>query len=93
MGDTKVRHVFDQVVAQCRRELAELLLPYDHHRVWVRGRPGVMLTYEWMMQMELPETLPLKVVFPPPSTANAHPFAPPAVQAIIDQLEFSKQEG
>jgi hypothetical protein len=73
------------VVSQAQ---AVRLVDYDHHRVWVGGKLGVMLTYHWLPLDEATEPLALTVVFPPVSVANAHPAAPEEVQALVDRLAF-----
>lgn len=35
------------LAALCTRAQAERLAPYDHHRVRVQGRWGILLTYHW----------------------------------------------
>lgn len=70
--------------ALCTPEQVEQLIRYDHHRVNVGGRPGVMLTYHWMSE-DAAEPFMLHVVF---QYAEKHPPAPPEIQAIIDQLRF-----
>ena len=75
----------NQAVAICPREQAEQLAPYDHHVVNVNGRPGVMLTYEWMPVEEHTGPFILTVVF---HHAEKHPRAPEAVQSIVDGLHF-----
>lgn len=74
-----------QAVAICTRQQAEQLVKYDHHVVEVNGRPGVMLTYEWMPLDEQAGPLILMVVF---QHAEKHPRAPEAIQAIVDELHF-----
>jgi hypothetical protein len=75
----------NQAIAICTREQAEQLVKYDHHVVEVSGRPGVMLTYEWMPLEEHAGPLVLTVVF---HHAEKHPRAPEAIQAIVDELRF-----
>lgn len=74
----------DRLVATCSRDQAVILAPFDHHRVRVGGRDGVMLTYEWLLA-DACEPLLLTVV---PHHAAAHPPAPPEIQSVIDQLAF-----
>lgn len=78
----------DRLVAACSRDQAAILASFDHHRVWVGGRDGVMLTYEWLLE-DASEPLLLTVV---PRHAAAHPPAPPEIQAVIDQLTFAPPE-
>lgn len=76
----------DQAQAWCSRDQAERLVSFDHHRVRVGGRQGVMLTYHWLPLETAVEPLLLTVVF---HYAEQHPPAPPEVQVIIDQLTFT----
>lgn len=75
----------DQAVAICTREKAEKLVQFDHHRVNVENRPGVMLTHEWMPLEEHTGPIVLTVVF---HHAEKHPPAPEKIQAIVDGLSF-----
>jgi hypothetical protein len=75
----------DQLAAQVSREQAEAILRFDHHRVKVGGRWGVLLTYYLMPLEEAAEPLMVRVVF---HYAEAHPLAPPEVQAVIEELKF-----
>jgi hypothetical protein len=75
----------NQAVAICTREQAEQLARYDHHVVHVDGRPGVMLTYEWMPVEEHTGPFILTVVF---HHAEKHRPAPEAVQSIVNGLNF-----
>src|SRR5215208_3025418 len=89
-----------QAGAVCTRNQAETLVRYDHHRVRVENRWGIMITYPWMPLEEAQEPLIVKVLFNPASKYNfssdqvramifKHPLAPEEVQKIIDQLEFN----
>lgn len=51
------------------------------------GRWGVLLTLQWMELplAEQPEPLQLGLVF---HYAEAHPQAPPAVQALVETLQW-----
>jgi hypothetical protein len=75
----------NQAVAVCTRTQAEQLVKYDHHVVEVDGRPGVMLTYEWMPVEEHTGPFVLTVIF---QHAEKHPRAPQAIQSIVDELTF-----
>lgn len=75
----------NQAVAICTRAQAEQLVDYDHHVVHVNGRPGVMLTYEWMPVEEHSGPFVLTVVF---HHAEKHPRAPQAIQSIVNELTF-----
>ena len=74
-----------QAVALCTREQAEQLSPYDHHVIQVGGRPGVMITYEWLPIEEHTGPFVLTVVF---QHAEKHPRAPEAIQSIVEELTF-----
>ncbi|HJR80298.1 MAG TPA: hypothetical protein VJ821_09520 [Anaerolineales bacterium] len=75
----------NQAVAICTREQAEQLVKYDHHVVNVKGRLGVMLTYEWMPVEEYAGPFVLTVVF---HHAEKHPRAPEEIQVIVEALRF-----
>ena len=75
----------NQAVAICTRQQAEALVNFDHHVVRVNGRPGVMLTYEWMPVEEHSGPFVLTVVF---HHVEKHPGAPEPVQSIVDELKF-----
>jgi len=75
----------NQAVAICTRAQAEQLVDYDHHVVHANGRPGVMLTYEWMPVEEHTGPFVLTVVF---HHAEKHPPAPQAIQSIVNELTF-----
>lgn len=92
-----------QATAVCTRAQAEVLVRFDHHRVKVGGRWGIMITYPWMPLEEAPEPLRVKVLFNPapkhmPSPDQLrvmifkHPLAPQEVQSIIDQLQFEDSD-
>ena len=74
-----------QAIAICTRKQAEQLVKYDHHVVDVSGRPGVLLTYEWMPLEEHAGPLLLTVVF---HHAEKHPRAPQEIQFLVDGLSF-----
>lgn len=75
----------NQAIAICTREQARQLVDYDHHVVHVNGRPGVMLTYEWMPVEEHAGPFVLTVVF---HHVEKHPLAPEAIQSLVDKLRF-----
>ena len=75
----------NQAIAICTREQAEQLVLYDHHVIYVDGRPGVMLTYEWMPVEEHTGPFVLTVVF---QHVEKHPRAPEQIQAIVNRLHF-----
>jgi hypothetical protein len=72
-------------VAICSPAQARQLANYDHHVIVVNGRPGVMLTYEWMPLEEHSGPFLLTVVF---HHAEKHPRAPETIQSIVDGLAF-----
>lgn len=85
--------------AVCTRAQAETLVRFDHHRVKVENRWGIMITYPWLPLEEAQEPLVVRILFNPASkhltSPDAvrrmifkHPLAPEAVQRIIDTLEF-----
>ena len=74
-----------QAVAICTPVQAEQLVHYDHHVVGVNGRPGVMLTYEWIPVEEHTGPFLLTVVF---HHSEKHPRAPHEIQSIVDTLHF-----
>ncbi len=89
-----------QATAACTRAQAEVLVRFDHHRVRIAGRWGIMITYPWLPLEEAPDPLVVRVLFNPapqylPSPDQVrqvvfkHPLAPAEVQAIVDQLQFS----
>lgn len=93
-----------QSAAVCPRPQAELLVQYDHHRVKVANRWGIMITYPWMPLEEAADPLQVIVVFnpaprhvPDPDQVRAivlkHLLAPAEVQAVIDQLVFEDYQG
>jgi hypothetical protein len=81
------------------RELAAQLIHYDHHRhhrVLVKGRWGILLTYHWDLTKESIEPLVLELVFgvaladlsPEEQLAAIlkHPVAPKEIQEMMHQL-------
>jgi hypothetical protein len=75
----------NQATAICNRAQAEQLVNYDHHRVTVLGRQGVLLTYEWMPIEEHIGPFVLTIVF---HHAEMHPPASPAIQDVVNKLSF-----
>lgn len=75
----------DQAIAICTPEQAAQLVNYDHHRVTISGRVGVLLTYEWMPIEEHAGPFVLTVVF---HHAEGHPPAPVEIQAVVNDLKF-----
>ena len=74
----------DQAIAICTREQAAELVQYDHHRVNIENRAGVLLTYEWMPIEQQTGPFVLTVVH----HAEKHPPAPEKIQTIVDALKF-----
>lgn len=89
----------EQLQAVCERRQAEHLLRFDHHRVVVRDRWGILITHHWLTLEDLSGPLTLKIVFHPepqhqprPAQVRAvvqrHPLAPAFVQPMLDELDF-----
>ena len=75
----------NQAVAVCTRTQAEQLVKYDHRVVEVNGRPGVLLTFEWMPVEDHTGPFVLTVIF---HHTEKHPRAPQAIQSFVDELTF-----
>lgn len=75
----------NQATAICKQVQAEQLINYDHHRVIVLEKMGVLLTYEWMPIEEHIGPFVLTVVF---HHADAHPPAPDEIQTLVNGLKF-----
>ena len=75
--------------ADCPLEHVGLLLRYDHHAVWIGGRPALLLTYHWAADSPADESEPawFDVSF---TYAAGHPRAPATVQAVVDRLTFQQ---
>ena len=84
----RARYPDERWVGACARADAALLLRYDHHVVWVDGRPALLLTYAWAVEGldALPEPLAFEVSFTYP---RGHPAAPREVQAVVDRIVFT----
>ncbi|MBV9880595.1 MAG: hypothetical protein JO180_08865 [Gemmatirosa sp.] len=84
----RARYPDERWVGTCARGDAALLLRYDHHVVWIGGRPALLLTYGWAAEpLEAqPEPLRFEVSF---TYARGHPAAPPAVQALVDGIALA----
>ena len=69
------------------RELAKLLIRFDHHTVWLDGRLALLRTYSWLSIPEKvwPTPLPISVSF---TYAKGHPAAPQDVQDAVARLCF-----
>ncbi len=88
-----------QAAATCTRAQAEVLVKYDHHRVSVGGRWGILISYPLLPLEEAQEPLLVTVIFnpsprhlPTPAQIRAvvfkHPLAPDEVQEVVDQLHW-----
>jgi len=73
--------------AACPRELAQLLLRYDHQVVWIDGRRALLRTYHWaeVPPSDWPAELELDVSF---TYAPGHPDAPDEVCRAVNTLSF-----
>ncbi len=72
--------------ATCTRSQALDHIRFDHQRVNIGGKAGVMLTYDWPDPIESEESFVLRVVF---AYADEHPIAPVHIQNIVSQLNFT----
>ena len=74
--------------AVCPADAVELLRSYDHHTVWLQGRRALLRTYHWADEepRDAEAGRPFQVSF---TYAAGHPPAPPAVQAVVDELTFT----
>jgi hypothetical protein len=86
--DVRSRYPDERRTGTCSPQDADLLLRYDHHVVWIEGRPALLLTYSWNEQglEALPEPIAFEVSFTYPT---GHPKAPSEVQSIIDGIRFT----
>ena len=75
----------DQAVAICTREQALQFAEYDHYRVMISGRAGLLLTKEWFPLEEHGGPFILTVIF---HHVEEHPLAPEHIQTLIDGLKF-----
>ena len=75
----------NQATAICTRAQAEQLVNYDHHRITVLDKAGVLLTYEWMPIEEHIGPFVLTVVF---HHAEVHPPSPDEIQILVNKLKF-----
>ena len=75
----------NQATAICTQAQAGQLINYDHHRVTILGKTGVLLTHEWMPIEEHIGPFVLTVVF---HHANTHPPAPDEIQTLVNRLRF-----
>ena len=91
----------NEAVAVCTRSQAETLVQYDHHRVKVENRWGIMITYPLLPLEEAQEPLFVKVIFNPapqydPSLEQIraivfkHRLAPAEIQDMIGRLDFEE---
>ena len=79
------RHPDERWEGRCSREVAAMLVRYDHHTVWLQGRRALLLTYHWNAAPLENQSEPLQfsVSF---TFASGHPPAPPEIQAVVDGL-------
>lgn len=75
----------DQAIALCSREQAAQLAEYDHYRVNVLGREGVLLTGTWSLTETNAPPFILTVIF---RSASQSPLAPEQVQKLVNELKF-----
>lgn len=75
----------DQAVAICTREQALQFAEYDHYRVLVLGRAGLLLTKEWFPLEDHGGPFILTVIF---HHVEDYPLAPESIQTLIDGLKF-----
>lgn len=84
---TRRVHPDERVRARCSRAVATRLMSYDHHVVWVDGRPAVLITYP-LLEVELSQ-LPEPIWCEASLThAAGHPTAPAEIQAIARALSW-----
>jgi len=80
-------HPDERLRAPCTRELVRRLLPFDHHIVWLQGRPAVLLTYP-LLELDVdraPEPIWCEASV---TYAAGHPTAPAEIQAIARLLPW-----
>ena len=70
-------------LVSCGVDVARRLLRFDHHRVRVDGKLGVLVTYP-LMGRQLTGPVDLWIVVH--DSASRHPTAPAEAQAIVDAL-------
>jgi hypothetical protein len=75
----------NQATAICTRSQAAQLINYDHHRITVLEKEGLLLTTEWMPIEEHIGPFVLTVVF---HHADSHPPAPDEIQTLVSRLKF-----
>jgi hypothetical protein len=80
------RHPDERWSASCPVDGIALLLQYDHHVIWLGGRPAVLLTYAWHEVEDRSAPLRCEVSF---AFAKGHPTAPPEVQALAGSLSWT----
>jgi hypothetical protein len=74
--------------AESAPDTAPLLRRYDHHTVWISGRRALLLTSHWDLEPANPPVARrVTVSF---TYAAGHPPAPAAVQALVDELNFTR---
>ena len=79
------RHPDERWRALCPVDAIELLLRFDHHVVWLDGRPALLLTYAWHEIEVRSRPLPCEVSF---TFAAGHPTAPVDVQEVARSLTW-----
>lgn len=88
------------VEAEVDRGIAAQLAGFDHHRVVVGDRWGILITYHWLPLAEAPDPLVARVIFQPAPDyllneaevrfhVQRHPPAPPFIQDLVDRLPFA----
>ena len=81
------RYPDERWTGRCSRDVAAILVRYDHHTVWIQGRPALLLTYHWHQGplSEQDEPLSFRLSF---TYARGHPAAPKDIQELVVQLEL-----
>lgn len=87
-GSAPRRHPDERWRALCPPELAEQFLRYDHHIIWLEGRPAVLMTYPWHEIEPFPpsQALPIDVSF---TFTAGHPPAPLELQALAQTFAWT----
>ena len=86
------RHPDERWEGICSREIAAILVRYDHHTVWLQGRQALLLTYHWSTAPLADQAEPFRftVSF---TFARGHPPAPADIQAVVDGLGLRSVQG
>jgi len=85
--DRRRRHRDERVRTRCTRGVAERLRTFDHHVVWLDGRPAVLITYP-LLELDLdlaPEPIWCEASL---TYAAGHPTAPPEIQSLAQGLAW-----